>query len=76
MFAEISKKTFRPLPDVVPPKRVHGVYSGASRSLHDRVVSNTSGSVLLASLRDALSRKLVSRKLRVRDPDQTAEVAT
>ena len=64
-FAEISKKTFRPLPVVVPSKWVLGVYDGASRSLHDRVVSNTRESALLASLRDALLPRLVSGELRV-----------
>jgi len=64
-FAEISKQTFRPLPVVVPPERVLGVYDEASRSLHDRVVSNTRESGLLASLRDALLPKLVSGELRV-----------
>ena len=64
-FAEISKKTFRPLPVVVPSKWVLGVYDRASRSLHDRVVSNTRESVPLASLRDALLPRLVSGELRV-----------
>ena len=64
-FAEISKQAFRPLPVVVPPKRVLGVYDEASRSLYDRVVSNTRESGLLASLRDALLPKLVSGELRV-----------
>ena len=64
-FAEISKKTFRPLPVLVPPKRVLGVYHEASRSLHDSVVSNTRESALLASLRDALLPRLVSGELRV-----------
>ena len=66
-FAEISKKTFRPLPVVVPPKGVLGVYDEASRSLHERVVSNTAESTLLASLRDALLPKLVSGELRVNE---------
>ena len=63
-FAEISKKTFRPLPIVVPLKRILEVYDRASRSLHDRVVSNTRESALLASLREALLPKLVSGELR------------
>ena len=41
-FAEISKKAFRPLPVVVPANRILGVYNRASRSLYDRIVSNTS----------------------------------
>ena len=68
-FAEISKKTFRPLPVVVPSKWILGVYDGASRSLHDRVVSNTRESALLASLRDALLPRLVSGELRVNWPE-------
>ena len=68
-FAEISKKAFRPLPVVVPPKRVLGVYDEASRSLYDRVVSNGRESALLVSLRDALLPKLVSGELRVNTPE-------
>ena len=64
-FAEISKKVFRPLPVVVPPERILGVYDGASRSLHDRVVANTRESALLVSVRDSLLPKLVSGELRV-----------
>ena len=69
-FAEISKKTFRPLPVVVPPKKVLGVYDEASRLLHGRVVSNTRESALLASLRDTLLPKLVSGELRVQDDER------
>ena len=64
-FAEISKKTFRPLPVAVPPKRLLGMHDETSRSLHDRIVSNTRESALLASLRDALLPRLVSGELRV-----------
>ena len=68
-FAEISKKAFRPLPVVVPANRVLRVYDQASRSLHDRVVSNTKESALLISLRDGLLPTLVSGALRVRDAE-------
>ena len=64
-FAEISKKVFRPLPVVVPPKTILRVYDEASGALHERVVSNTRESAQLASLRDALLPKLVSGELRV-----------
>ncbi len=64
-FAEISKKTFRPLPVVVPPKRILGVYDGTSCSLYKRVVSNTRESAQLGPLRDALLPRLVSGKLRM-----------
>ena len=64
-FAEIGKKAFRPLPIVVPPKTILGVYDEASSSLHKRVVFNMRESALLASLRDALLPRLVSGELRV-----------
>ena len=64
-FAEISKKTFRPLPVLVPPKRVLGVYDEGSRSLYDRVVSNTRESLPLVSLRDVLLPRFVTGALRV-----------
>ena len=64
-FAEISKKAFRPLPVLVPPKRVLGVYDEGSRSLYDRVVSNTRESLPLVSLRDVLLPRLVTGALRV-----------
>ncbi len=64
-FAEISKKAFRPLPVVVPPTTILGVYDETSCPLHERVVSNTRESSLLASLRDALLPQLISGELRV-----------
>ena len=66
-FAEISKKAFRPLPVVVPANRVLGVYDKASRSLYDRIVSNTRESTLLVALRDILLPKIVSGEIRVHD---------
>ena len=69
-FAEINKKAFRPLPLVVPSKSILGVYDGASRSLYDRVVSNTKESALLVFLRDMLLPKLVSGEMRLRDAEK------
>ena len=66
-FAEINKKAFRPLPVVVPSEGVLDMYEDASRSLYDRVVSNTRESALLVSLREALLPKLVSGDMRLRD---------
>ena len=69
-FSEISKKAFRPLPVVVPPKGILGVYNEASSWLRDRVVSDTRESVLLARLRDTLLPKLVSGELRTTGVDR------
>ena len=64
-FAEISKRAFRPLPVVVPPKTVLGVYDATSTSLHERIVSNIRESALLGSLRDTLLPKLISGHVRI-----------
>ena len=63
-FAEINKKAFRPIPVMVPPKTILGVYGDTSCSLYDRIVSNMKDSALLVSLRDTLLPKLVSGALR------------
>ena len=72
-FAEISKKAFRPLPVVMPPKKTLEVYHEGFRSVYDRIVSNTRESALLVSLRDTLLVKLVSGKVRVRDAQKLTE---
>ena len=74
-FAEINKKAFRPLPVVVPSKRVLGVYEDESRSLYDRVVSNTRESALLVSLRDTLLPKLVSGELRAKQIEPESSIS-
>ena len=71
-FAEISKKAFRPLSVVVPPKTILGVYDDASCSLHECVVSNTREAALLASLRDLVLPKLVAGELRTINTDRAA----
>ena len=75
-FAEISKKAFRPLPVMVPSKNVLGVYDEASRSLHDRVVSNTRESALLVPMRDALLPKLVSGEIRLAEAGEVTEAVS
>ena len=64
-FAEISKRVFRPIPVVVPPKRVLEAYEGVSRSLYDQIVSNTRKRALLSALRDTLLPRLVSGAVRL-----------
>ena len=64
-FAEISKRVFRPIPVIVPPKRVLEAYEGVSRSLYDPIVSNTRKSALLGTLRDTLLTKFVSGEIRL-----------
>ena len=71
-FAEISKKAFRPLPIVVPPKTLLELYGQVICSLHGRVVANTREAALLASLRDLVLPKLVAGELRATNTDRAA----
>ena len=64
-FAEISKRVFRPIPVVVPPKRVLEAYEGVSRSLYDQIVSNARKRALLSAWRDTLLPRLVSGAVRL-----------
>jgi type I restriction enzyme, S subunit len=64
-FMEISKSNFRPLPVVVPPPSVLGVFKKQVEPLYRRIVSNLRESRTLAGLRDALLPKLLSGELRV-----------
>lgn len=72
-FAEISKKAFRPLPVVVPSKKILQVYEDIGRSLYGRIVSNTREFAPLASLRDTLVPKMVSGDLRIADTRELLE---
>ena len=65
-FAEINKKTFRPIPILVPPAEALAAYEGSAHLLYDQIVANTKESVLLISLRNTLLPKLVSGELRVK----------
>ncbi len=69
-FLEISKRSFRPLPVVVPSEAVRVVHARFTQSLYDRIVKNERESGVLASVRDVLLPKLVSGKLRVNVRDQ------
>ncbi len=64
-FAEISKRTFRPIPVLVPPKGVRRKYDGAVRSLHDRMVANSKEAESLTHTRDVMLPKLVSGEVRL-----------
>ncbi len=75
-FAEISKRAFRPVPVLVPSEKVLGEWERLSRSLHDRLVANTTDTVALSSLRDTLLPKLISGEIRVADAEKAVEAAT
>lgn len=64
-FLEISKKNFRPLSVVVPPKDVIEKFLWHVEPLYKRLVSNLKESRTLAALRDALLPKLLSGSARI-----------
>ena len=59
-FAEISKKTFRPFPVIVPTIEIVDEYSRIVRSLYDQIALNGQESETLTELRDTLIPKLLS----------------
>ena len=65
-FSEISKKTFRTVPVIVPSDQLLAVYENIVRPLYDRVVTNTKESATLAATRDSLLPKLTSGEIRFR----------
>ena len=71
-FAEISKRTFRPVPVVVPSKQVLIAYESLIRPLYNRIVANTKESSLLAETRDLLLPKLISGEIRLTEAEKTS----
>jgi type I restriction enzyme S subunit len=57
-FAEISKQNFRPIPLILPPKDLMGVFTKASAPLYGEIATNVHQSRTLAAIRDALLPQL------------------
>ncbi len=74
-FAEISKRSFRPIPVVLPPADVLERFDAVAGPLHRRVVTNEMESSTLAELRDTLLPKLISGELRVPEAEDMAEAS-
>jgi len=72
-FAEISKKAFRPIPVIIPPKPLLSAYEDMVRPLYERIVANTKESVALAQTRDLLLPKLMSGEIRLREAESAVE---
>lgn len=64
-FAEISKKTFRPLPVVVPSQRVLNEFTSITQALYEKIAAAASESNHLSEIRDSLLPKLLSGALRL-----------
>ena len=62
-FAEISKKDFRPIPVILPPKEIMDTFTNEVSPLYDRITTNLKESRTLATLRDTLLPKLLSGEL-------------
>ncbi len=73
-FAEISKRQFRPLPIVVPPREVLDEFARAVHSTFDLMAAQETEVHTLTQLRDALLPKLVSGEIRVSDTADPNEV--
>lgn len=74
-FAEISKAAFRPIPLVVPPPEVLGVFDATVAPLYAMRVANVRESRTLAELRDTLISPLLSGELTIRSAEQAVGAA-
>jgi type I restriction enzyme S subunit len=70
-FLEISKKNFRPIETLVPPKQVLERFTDTVSPLYKRILSNLLESKTLVSIRDALLPKLISGDIRVKNIENT-----
>jgi len=62
-FAEISKKSFKIIPLVMPPRPLVSIYSRQTSSLYDAIENNIRESDTLETIRDSLLPKLLSGEL-------------
>ena len=75
-FLEISKRSFRRIPLVLPDKEVMTTFDDYACQFHQRIVSNERESHALAAQRDALLPKLVSGEVRVQVGEASALLMT
>jgi len=68
-FAEISKKTFRSIPVVVPPLELLNEYAKITKAIYGKITLGASESFSLGELRDTLLPKLLSGELLVTELD-------
>ncbi len=64
-FLEISKRSFRPIPVLLPPQPIRGTFDAVVDPLFERLTSNLGQNRTLAELRDILLPRLLSGELRV-----------
>jgi len=66
-FQEISKKNFRPIPIIVPPRPVLNAFMAAVQPLYERLLVNVKETRTLIAMRDNLLPKLISGEIRVKE---------
>ena len=66
-FAEISKKTFRPFPILVPPAELVEVFENHAYPIYKRIAANAQQSETLGRLRDTLLPRLLSGEIYLGD---------
>jgi type I restriction enzyme S subunit len=64
-FPEISKKSFRPLPVVVPPPNVMAAFQDVVDPLFELMVATVKESESLTSMRDSLLPRLLGGNIQV-----------
>lgn len=72
-FPEINKKTFRPLPILIPPRATLAAFASAVEPLYASIESSLREQSALNRLREALLPKLISGELRVKDAERFVE---
>ncbi len=73
-FAEISKRAFRPLPMVIPPRPLLAEFEQAAGPMLDLIAAKDRETEVLAAIRDALLPKLISGEIRVPDTADPGEM--
>lgn len=66
-FAEISKKSFKPISVVVPTDEVLSAYQKLVKPLYDAITSNARQNEQLSTLRDTLLPKLLSGEIKLEE---------
>lgn len=64
-FQELSKRSFRPIPVLIPSRAALDCYDKIAEGLHQSMVSNERESLCLARVRDEMLPKLISGELPV-----------
>ena len=74
-FAEINKKSFKPISVVVPSEDILSVYQKIVKPIYDAITSNVRQNEQLSSLRDTLLPKLLSGEIELGLIEDMAEVS-